>query len=103
MTRVAWLLVVGATFAIGSEPAARACGGGLVTVTPGEVDQNAQRIFVSVRGDKTEIVTQVGVPQAGADYGVLLPVPNQPTLDPTPVSSTDFDALNRRTAPQIYV
>jgi hypothetical protein len=81
--------------------AVRACGGGMVTTQAGTVSADAQRIFLSVRGGNTDVVTQVGVPSTTADYGVLIPVPAEPTLDPTPVSMSDLDSLERKTAPTI--
>jgi len=73
----------------------------MVTTQAGTVGANAQRIFLSVRGGNTDVVTQVGVPSTTADYGVLIPVPAEPTLDPTPVSMSDLDSLERKTAPTI--
>jgi hypothetical protein len=84
--------------------AARACGGGVVT-TPAQVASvgaNAQRIFISVStGGVTDVVTQIGVPATAADYGVLIPVPSEPTLDPTPIMSSELEALDRFTQPVI--
>jgi hypothetical protein len=91
-----------ATALLGGAPrAARACGGGLVTVDRSGVGADAQRIFISVRPTTTEVVTQIGVPSTDADYGVLLPVPAQPTLDPQPVPVAELESLDRSTAPQI--
>ena len=81
---------------------ARACGGGVVTLPATTIDANAQRIVISVHGGMTDVVTQIGVPATTADYGVLIPVPGQPTLDATPVSSADLDVLFSATTPQIY-
>jgi len=83
--------------------AARACGGGVVT-TPAQVASvgaNAQRIFISVHGGVTDIVTQVGVATTTADYGVLIPVPSAPTLDPNPIMSAELESLDRATQPII--
>lgn len=83
-------------------PAARACGGGVVTTAAaGMIGANAQRIIISVHGGTTDVVTQVGVPAATADYGVLIPVTGQPTIDPIPVASADIDRLFGDTAPSI--
>lgn len=80
---------------------ALACGGGGVTSNLG-VTTNAQRIFMSVRAaGTTEIVAQITVPQTSADYGVLIPVPSEPTLDSEPVSKADLDALDSATVPVI--
>ncbi|MEA2700370.1 MAG: hypothetical protein QOI66_4641 [Myxococcales bacterium] len=73
----------------------------MVTTQAGTVGADAQRIFLSVRSGNTDVVTQVGVPSTTADYGVLIPVPAEPTLDPTPVSMSDLDSLERKTAPTI--
>lgn len=84
--------------------AARACGGGVVASTQsGTIGADAQRIFISVRGGTTDVITQIGVPQTTADYGVLIPVPSEPTLDATPVASAEIDKLFARTAPTIVV
>ena len=45
------------------------------------------------------MITQIGVPATTADYGVLIPVPSEPTLDPSPVASADIDVLDTKTAP----
>src|SRR6478609_6161627 len=80
---------------------ALACGGGGVTSKSG-VTMNAQRIFMSVRNSgTTDIVVQIAVPQTSADYGVLIPVPDEPTLDSKPVSAADLNALDRATVPVI--
>jgi hypothetical protein len=79
-----------------------ACGGGLVSVGTGNLGADRQRIFLSVRGATTEVITEVSVPATTADYGVLLPVPAAPTLDPQPVAAADLDTLDRVTAPQVF-
>jgi hypothetical protein len=59
----------------------------------------SQRIVMSVRaGGTTDMIVQVTVPRTTADYGVLIPVPSEPTLDNRPVSSADLDALDAITA-----
>jgi hypothetical protein len=83
--------------------AAHACGGGLVVAVPGGAGADAQRIFFSVRGGTTDVISEIGVPATGSDYGVLLPVPAEPTLDGQPVSSAELDALDRATAPRIFL
>jgi hypothetical protein len=80
-----------------------ACGGGGVTVQTGGAAIGAQRIFISVRGDKTDVITEVAVPATSADWGVLVPVPAQPTLDPEPVAASDIEGLDRLTAPRVSV
>jgi Uncharacterized protein conserved in bacteria (DUF2330) len=79
---------------------AHACGGGLVS-SSANVGADAQRIFLSVSGTVTTVVTQVAVPATSADYGVLIPVPAKPLLDPNPVPSAAFDELDAFTAPRI--
>ena len=105
----AWfsLLTVGAVLA--SRPAA-ACGGGGVTTRTAEsgVVADAQRIVLALHDAgspeaKTDIVAQIGVPAAGVEYGVLIPVPSTPTIDPEPISEADLDALDQATAPTIIV
>jgi hypothetical protein len=83
--------------------AAVACGGGGVTSASSGVLADTQRIFMSLRASTTEVVVQIGVPATTADYGVLIPVPSQPTLDPQPVAEADLAALDHATAPTIYV
>jgi hypothetical protein len=81
--------------------AAEAGSGGIVTAQRGGIGADAQRIFISVRRDSTDVVTQIVVPEAAADYAVLIPVPALPTLDPTPVATEDLATLDARTAPLI--
>jgi hypothetical protein len=98
---LALLFMMAAVFA--PPRAARACGGGVVT-TPAQVASvgaNAQRIFISVHGGVTDVVTQIGVPTTAADYGVLIPVPSAPTLDPTPIMSAELETIDRFTQPII--
>jgi len=100
--RLALLFMMAVVFA--PPRAARACGGGVVT-TPAQVASvgaNAQRIFISVStGGVTDVVTQIGVPATVADYGALIPVPSEPTLDPTPINSAELAALDLFTQPII--
>jgi hypothetical protein len=51
--------------------------------------------------DGTDIVTQIVVPETTADYGALLPMPSEPTLDPEPVSMEELQQLDAQTAPRI--
>jgi hypothetical protein len=83
----------------GSRPAA-ACGGGLVSRTPGVV-ADAQRVLVSVRGDKTDIVTQVTVPRGEEPFGIIIPLPAFPEIDATPFPAAALDQLDRTTTPQV--
>lgn len=89
--------------------AALACGGGgVVSARPGSVGANTQRVVLSVNDDgagggatTTDVVAQIGVPSSSENYGVLLPVPSEPTLDPTPISSDELDRLDEATGPII--
>jgi hypothetical protein len=78
----------------------RACGAGLVSA-PGTVGADAQRIFISVHDGKTDVITTVGVPDTAADYGVLIPVPAQPTLDPKPADAGELARLYLQTNPEV--
>jgi len=92
-----------AAWALASIPSAQAwaCGGGGVTSQVG-VTMNSQRVFMSVRDSgKTDIIAQITVPQTTAAYGVLIPVPAEPTLDSEPVSAADLNLLDILTAPVI--
>ena len=82
---------------------ADACGGGVVSSLGSQLSSDAQRIFISANGATTEVVTQIMVPNSPADYGVLIPVPAPPTLDPNPVSAADLDALDDATVPSIRI
>src|SRR5689334_17163014 len=74
-------------------PVASACGGGGVTSASGVV-MGSQRIIMSVRaGGTTDMIVQVTVPKTIADYGVLIPVPSEPTLDAQPVSGDELETL----------
>jgi hypothetical protein len=86
--------------------AAFACGGGALTTTheSAGVVADSQRVFMSVRwSNTTDIVVQIGVPATTADYGVLIPVPDEPVLDPEPIAAVAFEGLDRATAPTIAV
>jgi len=94
-----------------AEHAASACGGGGVTTvetigTTQAVVASAQRIVLAFHGAggsaaTTDVVAQIGVPATNADYGVLIPVPSEPTLDPQPVAAEDLDLLTQSTAPVV--
>jgi hypothetical protein len=99
-----WLIVLLITCgSFTAVPVARACGGGVVGPQAATVGADAQRIIISVHGGITDVITQVGVPDTSVDYGVLIPVPSQPTLDPTPVPSVELDRLFTGTAPRIGI
>jgi hypothetical protein len=103
MNQVCRIAVVAGASVLASmfEKPALACGGGGVTSQVG-VTMNSQRIFMSVRAaGTTDVVAQITVPETTADYGVLIPVPDRPTLDSEPVSAADLDALDLATAPVI--
>jgi hypothetical protein len=85
-----------------SAESAHACGGGLVSSQAATVGANVQRIFLAPSASSTTVVTQVAVPATTGDYGVLIPLPSKPTLDPTPVPSAAFDQLDASTAPRIF-
>jgi hypothetical protein len=75
----------------------------MVQPLSGTTQQDAQRAFFSLRGNNTtEVVLQVNVPQAGGQFGVLVPAPVQPTLATTPVSTEELDVLDMATRPEIY-
>jgi hypothetical protein len=50
---------------------------------------------------RTEIIAQIGVPGADSDFGIVIPVPGRPEIDPQPVSIKDLDALDRYTKPTV--
>lgn len=80
------LLLLSGALLCAAAPAARACGG-LVQPAAGAVGLDAQRAFYAVHSDRSEWVVQVFVPESKNGYGLLLPVPGEPTLDPTPVDA----------------
>lgn len=103
-----WTL--GSCFAVAGVLAAApagACGGGGVTYSSGSgVVADSQRIVLSLHDagtdhPKTDVVAQVGIPAADEPYGVLIPVPTEPTLDPEPVLLSDLEELDRVTAPKL--
>jgi len=98
-----WLggVLAGATLVWGPRPALACGGGGVTTSEESGVVANTQRIFVSVRPDTTEVIVQIGVPSTTADYGVLIPVAAEPTLDDQPVDEADLQMLDHDTAPKI--
>ena len=69
--------------------------------TASGVVADSQRVFMSVKNGRTDIVVQIGVPATTADYGVLIPVPGEPELDDEPVDENDLIALDLATAPKI--
>jgi hypothetical protein len=101
MNRDCRIAVAVAMLASLQSASALACGGGGVTSQVG-VTMNSQRIFMSVRAaGTTDIVAQITVPETTADYGVLIPVPDRPTIDSEPVSAADLQALDLATRPVI--
>ena len=104
----AWLVAGSVAAGFAAPGAAEACGGGgVVSTEPGSVGANAQRIVLAVPAGAagnpavTDVVVQIGVPSTSDDYGALLPVPSEPTLDPAPISADELDRLDEETAPQI--
>ncbi|HKO94025.1 MAG TPA: DUF2330 domain-containing protein [Polyangiaceae bacterium] len=81
---------------------AGACGGGVVVPSDLATGAQVQRILLSVHGTVTEVVTQIALPEGAGDYGALIPVPVQPTLDPDPVAEEDLAALDDATRPTVY-
>ena len=62
---------------------AEACGGS-VSEPATQVTVGGQRAFIAVRSNgTTDIVVQLDVSQADGNYGVLLPLPVEPTVDPS--------------------
>ena len=103
MKRILASLVATASL-LTSARAAHACGaGGVTTHVDTTIGADAQRIFISVHDGVTDIVTQIGVPATNADYGVVIPVAAEPTLDPAPVMSSELDALFTATAPSVLM
>ena len=94
-------LIIMIGFLLPAPRAARACGGGVVSAQTASIGADAQRIIISARDGTTDVITQIGVPSTTADYGVLIPLPSEPTLDSTPVASADIDNLDRQTAPRL--
>lgn len=86
---------------LGVPRVAFACGGGGIASQSGVV-LDSQRVVISSRANgTTDIVAQIGVPRTTSDYGVLIPVPSEPTLDENPVSALDLAALDEATAPHL--
>jgi hypothetical protein len=106
MRRALVLLVLVPVVAVtlGRAGSAHACGGGLVTTrVGGSTAVDAQRIYLSIGETSTQVVTEIRVPAAMEDFGVLLPLPAMPTLDPEPVPSVEMDQLTRATDPALEV
>ena len=75
----------------------RACGAGFSTQSA-TVSISAQRALISVRNDgTTDVVVQLNVGEGSGDFGVLIPLAAEPTLDATPVDATAFDSLDQAT------
>jgi len=108
VVRFAFLAAL-STVAMLSPRLAQACGGGGVTTEVTNTEKagiaDTQRVVLAYHADpnnrRTEIIAQIGVPAADSDYGVLIPVPGRPEIDPEPVSIDDLDALDRDTQPTI--
>lgn len=98
-----------ASVGLATPQAAEACGGGGVVSSKGTIGANTQRIVLAGPSEAaaggppmTDVVVQIGVPSTTDDYGALLPVPSEPTLDPSPISSEELDRLDAATAPRIF-
>ncbi|HEY4223170.1 MAG TPA: DUF2330 domain-containing protein, partial [Myxococcota bacterium] len=94
------LLVVILAAALAHAPPSRACGGLLQPVT-GTVSQSGQLGLIVVDQNKTSVVLTLDVPDASNAFGVLVPVPSQPTIDDQPVSTDALAALEERTRPVV--
>ncbi len=78
-----------------------ACGGS-VSEPNTPVTVGGQRAFIAVRSDgTTDVVVQLDVSEAGGNYGVLLPLPVEPTVDATPIDASEFDGLDVDTQPVV--
>lgn len=77
---------------------ARACVA-LLQQQGGVVEQGGQVALLSVHDDVTDHVFVINVPSADNAFGVLIPVPAEPTIDPNPVSTDAIDALEEQTRP----
>jgi hypothetical protein len=105
-----WVGIFAGVVGLATPSAVDACGGGGVvrSTQAGSIGANAQRVFLSVHDDGvgggpdgTDVITQIGVPDTTEDYGALLPLPSEPTLDPVPVSALELEVLDAATAPRI--
>jgi hypothetical protein len=79
---------------------AHACGG-LVQPTTGTVSQSGQLAILSLHDQVTDVVLTLDVPEAGNDFGVIVPVPAEPTIDDEPVSTTALASLEELTRPVV--
>ncbi|HWA75171.1 MAG TPA: DUF2330 domain-containing protein [Polyangiaceae bacterium] len=107
-----WVLLVMTACSLATTGVSEACGGGgVVSSRPGSVGADAQRVLLSVhrrdpgagggQSTTTDVIAQIAVPDTTDDYGVLLPMPTSPTIDPEPVALADLELLDAATAPQI--
>ncbi|HET9959987.1 MAG TPA: hypothetical protein VFQ61_36090 [Polyangiaceae bacterium] len=62
----ATLLALGALVTCLWSSSSQACGGGAVAPLNTQIGVNVQRILLSIKGGKTEVITQVAVPQTKA-------------------------------------
>ena len=86
-----WLVGLAAVALLLQAAPAQACGGGVAREFVGI---SGQRVLFSVRKDSTEAVLELSVPEAPGDWGVILPVPVEPTLDPDPVPTSEIDRFD---------
>jgi Uncharacterized protein conserved in bacteria (DUF2330) len=96
--RVALVSLIAVFVIVAPAPRARACVA-LLQQQGGVVEQHGQVSILSVHDDVTDQVFVIDVPAAGNDFGLLIPVPEQPTIDTTPVSTDAIDALELATRP----
>ncbi|MBK7584551.1 MAG: DUF2330 domain-containing protein [Myxococcales bacterium] len=95
------VLVCSLVFNATTERSAHACGA-LVSNDKSVVAQSQQRVLISLRSDGTSnVVVQLGVPEASAPFGALTPVAGLPTLDPSPVDVAEIDGLDQATRPRV--
>lgn len=85
----------------GARPA-RALGAGVFSVG-GDVVADTHMLFIAVGRERTEVVEQVTVPRATSDFGLLIPVGAEPTVDAQPIPVDALQALDARTAPRVLV
>lgn len=102
--RLGWVgMAITGMATLAAPRAAFACGGGGIASQAGVV-VDSQRVVISTRASgTTDIVAQISVPQTSSDYGVLIPVPSEPTLDREPVATSDLTSLDEATRPRILV
>ena len=71
----------------------------LLQAQGGVVEQNGQVAILSAHDGVTDNIFVIDVPAAGNAFGVLIPVPEEPVIDPNEVSTAAIDALEASTRP----